>query len=634
MDKRSLLFVLFLTVALFFVHEWFDSKDSSKKAAPAKPVVQEEVVSASNSPAFVESNESKEERFYVLENNYQQLVFSNIGGALSEINLPLKSKENQASVIRKIGFDRTLEEDYAQNDHFPVFPYFTSDGKGGVVKVAQGQVGGYYPLLRRSIAVTPDQMPFRIAPRYYALNLVSEDPSVASAVYKLKKLDQYSIEFEASLPNRKITKTFSLPKDAAAAPYCLELTVRVDGDARGLWLTTGVPEVELVSGSATPVLKYRLTKQQKPVVEQVDLPKLATSVSSIRPDWICNSNGFFGIIIDPLTEAGPGFGAHFIPGQQAPTRLSLIDPRYDLYPADKYPGYEMRLPLRAAAQTSKFRMFGGPFVSDILQQVDATYSNPATGYNPDYVACQSFQGWFAFISEPFAKFLFILMKFFYKITYSWGISIILLTVALRIMLYPLNAWSIKSTMRMQKIAPRVSAIQQKYKKDPKRSQMEIMALYKEAGANPLTGCFPILIQMPFLIGMFDLLKSTFELRGATFIPGWIDNLAAPDVLFSWNYPVIFFGTNFHLLPIILGVVMYLQQKFSAGISKSNQPLTDQQKQQKMMSNIMAIVFAVMFYHFPSGLNLYWLSSMLLGILQQWWMNRKQPPDKSAIIDIK
>ena len=136
------------------------------------------------------------------------------------------------------------------------------------------------------------------------------------------------------------------------------------------------------------------------------------------------------------------------------------------------------------------------------------------------------------------------------------------------------------------------------------------------------GCLPLLIQMPFLIGMFDLLKSSFELRGVSFIPGWIDNLTAPDVLFTWNYPIVFFGTQFHVLPILLGVVMYIQQKFSSTISKNQKILTDQQKQQKFMGNIMVIVFAVMFYHFPSGLNIYWLSSMLLGILQQWYMTKK------------
>ena len=131
--------------------------------------------------------------------------------------------------------------------------------------------------------------------------------------------------------------------------------------------------------------------------------------------------------------------------------------------------------------------------------------------------------------------------------------------------------------------------------------------------------------------MFDLLKSTFELRGASFIPGWIDNLTAPDVLFSWNFPIIFFGTDFHLLPFLLGAVMRAQQRFSASIPKDKRLMTDQQKQQKMMGNIMTIVFTVMFYHFPSGLNIYWLSSMALGILQQWLMSKRRLRNKTVVI---
>jgi YidC/Oxa1 family membrane protein insertase len=214
------------------------------------------------------------------------------------------------------------------------------------------------------------------------------------------------------------------------------------------------------------------------------------------------------------------------------------------------------------------------------------------------------------------------MKFFYNITSSWVLSIVLVTVALRIMLYPLNAWSFKSMRRMQEIAPLVTQIQERYKKEPKKAQMEIMNLYRKHKANPFTGCLPLLIQLPFLIGMMDLLKSTFALRGVSFIPGWIDNLTAPDVLFSWSYPLPFFGTSFHLLPILLGVVMYFQQKISSSAPKNVNEMTDAQRQQRVMGNLMMILFTVMFYHFPSGLNIYWLSSMLLGMIQQWYTIKK------------
>lgn len=185
-------------------------------------------------------------------------------------------------------------------------------------------------------------------------------------------------------------------------------------------------------------------------------------------------------------------------------------------------------------------------------------------------------------------------------------------------------------LKMQQIAPEVQKIQEKYKKDPKKAQLQIMNLYRDAGVNPISGCFPLLIQMPFLIGMFDLLKSTFELRGAAFIPGWIDDLAAPDVLFSWSTPIFFIGTQFHLLPIMLGAVMFLQQRLMSPLPKDVNQLTEQQRQQRAMGTMMTVVFTVMFYHFPSGLNIYWLSSMLLGILQQWWTQKRLQNQKVTV----
>lgn len=176
---------------------------------------------------------------------------------------------------------------------------------------------------------------------------------------------------------------------------------------------------------------------------------------------------------------------------------------------------------------------------------------------------------------------------------------------------------------MQQISPEVTKIQEKYKKDPKKAQMEIVNLYRERGVNPLSGCLPMLIQMPFLIGMFDLLKSNFELRGASFIPGWIDDLAAPDVLFSWEYPLPIIGNSFHLLPIILGGVMFMQQRLFATGPTDPEKMTDQQRQARSMGTMMAAVFTFLFYNFPSGLNIYWLSSMLLSMGQQWWMGRKK-----------
>ncbi|MEI8364994.1 MAG: membrane protein insertase YidC [Parachlamydiaceae bacterium] len=579
---------------------------SSLEGLVAKPKVKEVITAGMKS----------QEKFYVLETPYQQLVFSNYGGALLEINLPFLNAEDKESVVKEIEIDREMVEKHPYNAYFPAHSYFTAGANGGFVDHAQGTLGGYYPLLRRDLIEKDKRKSVRIKPRYYATNIISEYPEMAELTYEVKSMTADSIVFEAVQAHRRITKTYSVANETQA-PYCIDLTIKIDGDSRGLWLTSGVPEVEWISGAPAPALKYRITRNQKSEVESIDLPKDSSTVTSAYLDWVCNSNGFFGTILDPLGEADPGYRAQLIPGNLVPSRLVEIDEEYEKFKADDLPAYMLMVPLKSTGGLMHFRFFAGPFATSVLETVDKTYSNAATGYNPDYMACQTFHGWFAFISEPFAKFLFILMNFFHTLTNSWALSIVLLTVALRVMLYPLNAWSTKSMVKMQQIAPEVTAIQERHKKDPKKAQLEIMNLYRERGVNPVSGCFPLLIQMPFLIGMFDLLKSTFELRGASFIPGWIDNLTAPDVIFSWSMPIPWIGNQLHLLPVLLGIVMFVQQRFMSTAPKDPSQWTDQQRQQRFMGNIMAVVFTVMFYSFPSGLNIYWLSSMVLGIVQQY-----------------
>lgn len=562
------------------------------------------------------------EEFYVLENDYQQLVFSTRGGALAEINLPLKSKENTKSIVREIDIDREILAKSPQNAKFPLRPsYSFSDGN----KVSgEGRLGGYYPLLRRPIMGEDGMQKTAFSPEYYAFNVVGDDPEIASMNYKVVRYEPNLIQFEAKSSQRRIVKTFYFPEEKNG-PYCLRMDLQVDGDARNLWLTSGVPDVELLGGSYSPLLKYQVTKGASSEVDEIGLPKKEIiQRTDIEPNWISNNNGFLGIIADPLDRLEAGFKAMQVGGTVLPTRLTLVDPGYQLYPASDYPGYATLLPLKSGISLP-FRIFAGPYDETLLKELDALYEDPLIHYNPDYTAAQSIQGWFSFISEPFAKFLFLLMNFFHMITRSWAVSIILLTIALRAMMYPLNAWSIRSSIKMQQIAPKVQILQERYKKDPKRAQMEIMNLYKESKVNPITGCLPMLLQMPFLIGMFYLLKSSFPLRGAPFIPGWIDNLAAPDILFTWGPPLWFIGNELHLLPILMGLSMYIQQKMTSQIPKDATQLSDTQKQQKMMGNIMSIVFMVMFYNFPSGLNLYFMFSTLLGVLQQWWMTKRMKP---------
>jgi len=608
MDKRSLLFLFCVSAAYFAVHSIFGfwQGEEPKATVVAKPpvVMEQQLVAAVGDK--VPLVPSSDETFYVLETKYQQLVFSTKGGSLAEINLPMQNI-NPKSIVKEIDIDREILRASPQNARFPLHPFTNQNGPQ-----TSGTEGGYYPLLRRPIVNSDGTERSKVDPKYYALAVLGDN-----------NLDYTMSEFgpkKISFTNGRITKTYTISEKG---PYCFELEIT---GADGLWLNSGVPDVELVGGSYAPQLKYQVKTNSGADVNEISLPKDIVQDSNVTPYWISNCNGFLGLILDPLTSIGTGYKVQKIDGTLLPTRLSLIDAAYQLYPASSYSGYATLLPLK---DSQKLRIFAGPYDESLLKELDALYEDPTQNYNPEYNLAISIQGWFSFISQPFSKFLFLLMRLFYAISHSWAISIVLLTIALKAMMYPLNNWSIRSTVKMQEIAPRVKAVQERNKKDPKRAQMEVMNLYKEAGVNPFSGCLPMLLQMPFLIGMFYMLKSTFPLRGAVFIPGWIDDLAAPDVLFSWGQPIWLIGNEFHLLPILTGLVMFIQGKMAQKIPKDPSQLTDQEKQQKMMGTMMAVLFTVMFYNFPSGLNIYFMISTLLGILQQKLMMKKLKVNASA-----
>jgi len=611
MDKRSLLFIICVTTAFMGIKSWYADKHEQELKAwketherSSSPPPEASMEAPSNDEIPAEETPASEQHFF-LETPYQQIVFSSKGGAITEINLPFKGPNYPKSVVLPIEIDRKLKEEHPNKDQFPLVDAKKADGS-----MVQPSVGGYYPLLRRSIG-SPS-----------CLAIVSAYPEFAALTFRVTDFTERSITFEARQPYRTIKKTFSLPKEPDRFPYCLDVEITIEGSRKDLWLSSGTPEVEWLAGSSGAALKYRIVRGASASVERISLPKTVFTNSTLRPDWTCNSNGFFGIILDPLQGEGPGFSFHRISGEEALSRLLLFNEARQRYSAEDLPGYETRIPFSPNQKTMRLRLFAGPFADSVLTTIDANsledHAKPT-----NYLSCQTFHGWFSFVSEPFARFLFFIMKLLHKVFGSWALSIIFATVVLRVLLYPLNRWSLRSMKAMQEVAPIIKEIQERHKKDPTKAQMEIMALYREKKVNPFSGCLPLLIQMPFLIGMFDLLKSTFELRGASFIPGWIDDLSAPDVLFEWPFHIPFIGDEFHLLPIFLGATMWFQQYFSSTLPKNSAEWTDQQRQQRAMGNVMTVVMTVMFYHFPSGLNIYWISSMLLGIGQQLWTNRKK-----------
>ncbi|PCI78657.1 hypothetical protein COB21_00305 [Candidatus Aerophobetes bacterium] len=564
-------------------------------------------------PMQVQKNVVHNEQLYVLENETMQLVFSNLGGSICEVNLPIKSSQHPHSVILSVDEDALIAKQAPLSNLFPLSVYKESvDGK---ITQFEPKEGGYYPLLRRGIAKKDRRAITRVLPKFYAASVTEgNNDELASIPYKLKSISSKRIVFSAQHAGRRITKTFELPKNGKDAPYVLLANVEVEGNNTDLYFNSGVPEVEFVSGRPSPAITYISYNGSDLSTGQIKLPKTVSTLEHITPDWVANSNGYFATIIDPLDKVGAGVVSTYVPGEVDPSRITLIDVLSDRYPASKYPGYQIAIPLSTKSNSTDFRLYLGPLDAAVLKKVDAFYTNQVTGYSPEYNKAITYQGFFSTIIEPFARLLSILIGFCYKFSHSWGLSIILLTLLLRLILYPLNAWSIKSTIGMKLAEPELKKMQAKYKNDPLKTRTETMRIYKEYNVNPLGCIVPLFLQAPFLFGIFSVLKTNFAIRGASFIPGWINNLSSPDSLFSWSTSIPFIGTSFHLLPLIAALLMFLQTKQSSkGNDTSN--MSDMQKQQQKMNFIMPVLMLVIFYKMPSGLNIYFISSSVLQMVQ-------------------
>ena len=182
---------------------------------------------------------------------------------------------------------------------------------------------------------------------------------------------------------------------------------------------------------------------------------------------------------------------------------------------------------------------------------------------------------------------------------NWGLAIIFLTVALKVLTWPLSAKAYVSMGKMRELAPKMQLLQEKHGDNRQAMSQELMEVYKKEGVNPLGGCLPMLAQMPFFLAFYWVLLETVELRHSPFFL-WIDDLSAMDPYF--------------ILPILNGAGMYLSQKLTP-----TPPNAD--PMQAQMMKFFPLIFAVIFAWFPSGLVLYWLVNMIVQIFQQWWYSR-------------
>lgn len=220
------------------------------------------------------------------------------------------------------------------------------------------------------------------------------------------------------------------------------------------------------------------------------------------------------------------------------------------------------------------------------------------------------------------------LLFFNKLIPNYGVAIILLTLLIKIIFYPVTHKSFESTSKMQEIQPKLKKLQEQYKSDPQKLNTATAELYKKEGVNPLGGCLPMLIQMPIFFALYGLLNSYFGLRGASFIPGWINNLSSPESVYTLPFAIpILNWTNVRILPFLyLGTQLVMSSITQAGSAATG---AQSNAQMKMLTLGMPIMFFFILYDMPSGLLLYWTVTNLLSAVQQYIINKKRAVAKAS-----
>jgi len=340
-----------------------------------------------------------------------------------------------------------------------------------------------------------------------------------------------------------------------------------------------------LSGYASAELEYQVNDN----TERVSVKKISGgNTLQGRYNWIGASSQYFGAVFIPdsadnVVAVTLNNSIDLVTDSSKPNETKPVD----------VPGVAVGRP----GNTTE-RLFAGPKALAVLESVSVP---SISGAAKDLRSMINF-GWFGPIARP----LFLWLRWTNQYIHNWGWSIVLQTIIITIALVPLRFYQLKSALKMQRVQPQMKAIQEKYKKysmrDPRKQEMnkEIGELYKREGVNPVGGCLPMLMQLPFLYAYYRMLSTAIDLRQAHWL--WIHDLSSAD---PW-----------YLLPITMAVSMFVLQKMTpqGGIDPA---------QQKMMNLMMPVMMGVFFFKLPAGLNLYYALSNVIMIGQTWLMNRTE-----------
>lgn len=564
MDKKNIFLGMGLLAAAFLLSFWQGKESQEVPQTTASTLVQDVPAAQATENSWVRSviNETPvaetapHSEFFVLENDKIKATFTTQGGALQSVAL----------------------KDYPEVNGAPKPVVFNSESSDPFLSLAFQKATGLQPLLQNYNCISFSAEAGRILFSYKT----PEGLEILRG-YSLPQGEEssYNIQHETKIVNHASTALTLEPLQMS-----LGVIPPVQGDATGEFLNFAYydgKDAEFVS-----IHEFENRSGFFGIGSHKALPYVASENMNLQ--WGAIKNQFFTCILTPKES----FSRYFVQAQ----KLQNLNNELGLNASI---GFEIPVLAPGTSHVIGLECFVGPKEYKRLEAMG----------NRQELLMQF--GFFGFIS----KVLLAIMTAIHNWVPNYGLTIILVTVLIKLLMWPLTAASVRSSRRMAQLQGPLQALRERYKDNPQRMQQESMKLFKEHRVNPASGCLPILFQIPIFLGLFWMLKSASELRFAPFL--WISDLSLPDTV------AMIFGMPLNIMPLLMGVSMILQMRLSPT------PTTDP-VQQKIFQ-FMPILFLVICYNFPSGLVLYWTAQNVLTILQQWWM-RREPLQPQVIIEPK
>ncbi|OGU30744.1 MAG: preprotein translocase YidC [Ignavibacteria bacterium GWA2_35_9] len=424
------------------------------------------------------------------------------------------------------------------------------------------------------------------------------ESSAKKSRYKLSGTDSLTLEFTLKAENKgEIKKIYTFYGDAyniISDIHLVGMNNIIGNNAYDVVWESGIRSVEKNSADEANYSDASVYYgDEQVIVDAADLNESIEKEFNGKVDWLNVRNKYFTAIIAPQN-----------PDRIEGAYIKGLREEYGKNGIKEIYSGRLIVPFKNTnLETSSFNIYIGPVDYDILKK-----------YGNNLEAIVNFGSFFGlkFIVRPIAEYVLLpLFTFLHSFIPNYGMVIIVFSIIIKVVLYPLTKQSLHSMKKMQMLQPKIAELKEKYKEDAQKMNKETMKLYSTYGVNPAGGCFPLILQMPIFIALWGLFQVAIELRQKPFF-GWITDLSRPDIIYQLPFKLPIFGIDQVAgLAILMGVTTFFQQKMSVKDPK-----------QQMLVYIMPVMLTILFMSFPSGLNLYYFMFNILSIAQQYYINHK------------